>query len=239
MSTKRTSNHAISSFTHWQLKKGYNVIFSARRYAFKSYYLQPANDPVGDIIPIDIWTSLHWKSFEFISDEFISRPENIEKVGDLSVLHCSREVESYIKVFKGSTQNIKLKEKYYLEGKEFLENGTFERIFKENFSFLSESYYKKFEALYKSGDLKQLKSLLRKYLKLQMVARPFGTFVRKCKYTMGWFSQFRNSPGKFIAFIGPDGSGKSSLINDTIQRDTPFSGGHLQTWPFQDHTAFW
>ena len=200
-----------------------NIIFKANRYAFKSFYLQNKKNSLSEIIPIDIWTSLHWRSFEFIKSEIILANENLIQISEFNIKHTNRIIENYIKFAKGSLQNKNLKKKYFESLEEHIRDNHFDLLLKKNLPILSSVFIKKLSTYYFSNNQKKLKQTFRFFLVINLLNNPFKNILSYLKFIKGWIFQFNQGPGTFIAFVGPDGSGKSSLINEISNRKLPFS----------------
>lgn len=189
-----------------------NCVKIQSRYAFNKYYIKIDNQE--KYLTIDIWNTIHWYSCEYFSAENLLKNRELL---DSGIYHLNPLSELYIKLVKGITQNKNLKDKYLEEYLNLSDDGKIEisNIFKDELgiSFKAESSNDFLSQNYKKRIRKHL--LTKQILKLQ--------FLNFFKFIFGWLRQLSNSTGKFIVFIGPDGSGKSSLIKSTIESDLPFT----------------
>jgi thymidylate kinase len=186
-------------------------ISEVNRYAFTKLYIY-YNADLNKCLMIDVWSSLHWRGRDFISErDILNRTVTLPS----GIKHLELSTEVYIKLAKGLLQRVALKEKYF---DEFDGLPTVQK--KQVLEFFGK-YFNRQKLIY--GDYKsfcELSKVLKRVIVLD-ISRT-RSIVKFLKYSFGWLDYFFQGNGKLVVFVGPDGSGKSSLINSLLSADIPF-----------------
>lgn len=194
--------------------QNFTILKTITRSNYKAYYLQKQNDFFSPIIPIDVWTKVEWKSFEYLGVEDLLDAKGVDIIPE-GIRHASKALECYVNLIKRLVQYGNVKPKYQ---QSIVEAARLDPYFKylceKNLS--AKLSFKIMNKL-KDGDWDGL-NLLAKRVKITLIYQKaiktfgVGVFFGLAKFLLGWISQFRAQKGAFISFIGADGSGKTTLI---------------------------
>ena len=191
-----------------------------RRYAFRSYYLWPKDDVAGKIIPIDVWTAINWKGVDYISGDEVLK--GIVDFNGISV--ASSPVRAAITLLKRIVQYGNIREKYKDDIVAQAEAGNLDEMMNIALgTALGKELIASIVSLNWQNVDKLAPSLKKTILKRGFTRAPLKQTLRTLQYMWGWLQQFSLQSGMLLCFIGPDGSGKTSLSAALSQRNKIFA----------------
>ena len=203
---------------------GWNCYLKCSSYKFYTLicYSILTNSEV-NIIQLDIWTDLKWRGISWIDCEYILNTRR--SYGDyfIPALGCEAAVTS-LKEMMGRSF---VKEKYY----KTIQNGSLND--KENFlncllPKLGNDLSEKIFDFCKNGDFLELDKYGKKIRSNLRLSQNINYFLYCCDLFKVRCKRLFRHKGKFIMFVGPDGSGKTTIMNREIEYMKSFFDGVTQ-----------
>lgn len=172
-----------------------------------------------EVVQLDLWSELRWRGLCWIdNNEILNR--RIKKNG---FFVASKGCEVVVTALKELMGGKKVPFKYYNRIINYCKED------KEGFISCLKPIYKDFcNEIYEcclNGDFNKLNSLNKK-IKRKLKYKSFNSYTRYFKFSINRllikFKGFIKPKGMLIAFVGPDGSGKTTIIDKENELLSPF-----------------
>ncbi len=188
---------------------GWRLARKVRRFGFSSYWV--VHRATRDALHIDVWTRLTWKGLPLVDAAEVAR----HRIRHKGFYVADGVSENTILLLKDLVQNGKIREKYYecIGGTASMHASRFEALLERT---LGKNVAARLTQGAATGDWHTLdgyRDRIRWSLLCQgLFPNPLSAPVGLLRFLFGHIrSMFTDCNGMSVAFIGPDGSGKSSV----------------------------
>lgn len=198
---------------------GWCLVQHTNRYGFRSFIFVPMPDiMVERSLKLDVWAPISWRGFTWINTKVALSSRQVHQRGFYIPAHG---VESATLLLKELLQFGKIRSKYLGRIQQFAQadSENFKKVLEKPFS---EKLANHLLAQAQRGDWHDIEKSYR-FLRLTLIwnaikRSPASALSKLCKFVRGHLMEYISGrPRLFLCFIGPDGSGKSTISAQLIE----------------------